>query len=361
MPLDKKSKSVLFICPYPFDIAPGQRFRYEMYLDQLEGYDIEYNIKPFLDEETNRILFKSDVYFKKIIGVIKGLFRRIFLLFSISKHDYIFLFREATPLGPPIIEWIIACVLRKKIIYDFDDAIWLPFKSESNRITNTFKWTNKVGKICKWSHAVIGGNQYLADFARKFNNNVHVIPTIVDTEMVHNKVKNQRTDCVTIGWTGSHSTNKYLKEVLPVLQSLQKKHRVKFIFISSADPGLDDLDYRFLPWNKTSEVDDLLEMNIGIMPLTDDEWAKGKCGFKAIQYQALGIPAVVSPVGVNEKVVLHGKTGFLAISNDDWERNLEKLILSVELRTQMGKEGRAHIVNNYSKRSTINDFIDQFD
>jgi len=360
MPLGKKNKKILIICPYPEDIAPGQRFRYEMYLDEFKDYNLSYVIKPFLDEETNKILFSDHHFVKKIIGVLKGFFRRFLLLFNLSKYDYIFLFRETTPIGPPIIEWIISKVFGKKIIYDFDDAIWLPFKSEKNSITNALKWTSKVNNICKWSYGVIVGNEYLADFARNYNDNVLVIPTIVDTEKKHNRIKEQNTKEVTIGWTGSHSTNKYLGLVLPVLIDLQKKYHTKFVFISSVNPDLLNLDYKFIPWKKDSEVEDLLQMNIGIMPLIDDEWSNGKCGFKAIQYLSLGIPAVVSPVGVNNKIVLHGETGFLSDSLEEWKKNLEKLILNADLRSQMGQKGRKHIIENYSKEATLNTFIDIF-
>lgn len=363
MPLVKKNKSILIICPYPANIAPGQRFRYEMYLDDLRDYSITYETKSFLDKETNSILFKNKFYFKKSIGVIKGFCKRILLLFKLSRYDFIFIFREATPMGPPFVEWVISKILRKNIIYDFDDAIWLPFKSETNWLSNKLKWTHKVGNICKWSHGVICGNEYLANYARRYNDNVFVIPTVVDTEKGHNRQKDfqlcQKSN-ITIGWTGSHSTNQYLDIVLPVLINLQKKYTVKYVFISGKKMELKGLDYEFILWTEETEVQDLLKMDIGIMPLTDDEWAKGKCGFKAIQYLSLGIPAVVTPVGVNSEIVIEEETGFLADSLTDWENSLEKLITDDKLRKKMGEKGRQHIIKNYSKQATITKFMSMF-
>ena len=360
MPLDVKNKQIAFICPYPFNTAPGQRFRFEMYLDQLASNGYTYHLFPFLDEYTNRILFSRGRVLSKVLGVLLGFIKRFFLLFRLYKYAYIYIFREATPIGPPIFEWIIAKVLRKKIIYDYDDAIWLPFKSDTNRLTNHLKFTQKVGSICKWSYKISCGNHYLAAYAQKHNSSVVFIPTIVDTDNIHNKVKTFDHDHITVGWTGSHSTNKYLTIVLTVLKKLQLKYNISIVIISNQDPELEDLEYHYTKWNSKTEVDDLFKIDIGIMPLVDDEWAKGKCGFKAIQYQALGMPAVVSPVGVNTEVVKNGTTGYTPATLEEWYTSLEKLILDPSTCQKMGKEGRKHIVDKYSKKSTLKDFLNLF-
>lgn len=353
-------KSVVVICPYPHKAAPGQRFRYELFLNDLNLEKIEYDIYSFLDNETRLILYRKGHYLSKIYGVIKGFGRRMLLLFKLRKYDFVFLHREVTPIGPPVFEWFIAKVLNKKIIYDFDDSIYAPIISDENRIINSIRWTKKVGSICKWSYKVSCGNEFLATYSRKYSSSVFVIPTVVDTDNWHNQIKDHKPGTVTIGWTGSHTTNKYLKMVLPVLRKLQEKYRTKFLVISNQDPDLKDVDYKFLPWNENTEISDLLRIDIGIMPLQQHIWAKGKCGFKAIQYLALGIPAVASSVGVNKKIVLDQKTGFLADTNETWFKSLEKLILDVNLRKKLGENGRTHIVESYSKNSVRANFLNLF-
>lgn len=360
MPSDVKNKRVLFLCPYPLGGAPGQRFRYEMYLEDLKSFNIDYVLKSFLDTKTNNILFSDKYFFSKVFGVLKGFLSRFLILFSISKFDFVYIFREASPIGPPVIEWIIAKVFRKKIIYDFDDAIFLPFKSERNKIINSIKWTKKVKSICKWSHIVSCGNKYLAKFANQHNDEVVVIPTVVDTEKAHNQIKRHTGTATNIGWTGSHSTNYLLELILPSIKRLQDKYRIKFIVISSVGPEFEDIDIDFIKWNLNSEIDDLSKIDIGVMPLFDDAWTQGKCGFKAIQYIAMGIPAVVSPVGVNNEIICHEKNGFLAHNLNEWEAYLEELITNADLRNQMGQQGREIAVSHYSKKATLQKFVNLF-
>ena len=306
MPLDKRSNkrlSVYFIVPAPTGISPGQRFRFEHYLSFLKESNIKFRISSFYSLSAWQILYTPGNKTKKVFCVAKGFFRRIMDLIRIRKYSYIYLYREAAPIGPPVFEWFISKVLRKKIIYDFDDAIWIPVTSSYNKSSSRLKNFSKIAKICKWSYKVSVGNQYLADFAGRYNSNTVIIPTVVNTVTIHNKLQHQDTDTPAIGWTGTFSTLVYLDMVLPVLKDLQEKYNFRFVVIADKDPGLALKNYRFIKWNGETEVNDLLSFHIGLMPLYDDEISKGKCGFKAIQYMALGIPAVVSPVGVNSKIV----------------------------------------------------------
>lgn len=360
MSVPKKNINILFVCPYPFGVAPGQRFRYEMYLDKLSESNISYEIVPFLDDKTNSVLFRDGHVFRKILGVVRGFIFRMLLVFKTINFDFIYIYREATPIGPPFFEWITGKLLGKKIIYDFDDSIFLPVKSRKNKLISAVKLPSKVKSICRWSHLVSCGNSYLADFAKNYNSNVIVMPTIVDTEFGHNKLKRHSGKAKNIGWTGSHSTNYLLNLILPVIEKLQAKHDIQFIVISSTYPEIDGLNVNFVKWSLENEIDELSKIDIGVMPLFDDDWTKGKCGFKAIQYAALGIPSVVSPVGVNSKIVHHSNNGFLADNLCEWEEYLEMLIVNPDLRNEMGEKGRMLIVNDYSKVSTINKFISLF-
>ncbi|MCP4521852.1 MAG: glycosyltransferase family 4 protein [Cytophagales bacterium] len=351
---------VLFLCPYPEKEAPSQRFRYEQYLKFLPSVGIDYVQKSFLDEETWTILYKKGNKAKKIIGILKGFLRRFFLLFTLSSYDYVFIHREATPIGPPWVEWCIAKLWRKRIIYDFDDAIWLSNTSAVNKIVAGIKWHHKVRQISKWSYKVSCGNEYLCDYALQFNQNTIYNPTTIDTENLHKEVKNQHTNHFVLGWTGTHSTMKYLDDLVPVLQKLQEKYDFTFLVISNQDPKLPLKKFQYVQWKKETELQDLLRMNVGVMPLTDDKWAKGKCGFKGLQYLALGIPALVSSVGVNTQIVQDGKNGFLCDSPKEWEEAIEKLVKDTQLSIDMGKEGRRTVVENYSVLSNQQNFIELF-
>jgi glycosyltransferase involved in cell wall biosynthesis len=351
---------VLFICPYPIGQAASQRFRFEQYFDLLKSLQIEYETSPFLNEKAWRVLYKPGHFTRKILYIIIGFLKRLYLLSNISKYDYIFIHREAAPLGPPIIEWFIAKVKRKKIIYDFDDAIWIPNSSESNSIFSFLKFHSKTNYICKISYKISCGNHYLCDHASKFNEHVVYNPTTIDTENHHNQVKSEYHAVPVIGWTGSHSTNRYLDFIVPILKELELKYQFIFCVISDKNPLLSLNSFRFCKWNKKTEIEDLLQLDVGIMPLDDDKWANGKCGFKALQYMALGIPALVSPVGVNNRIVDHGINGFICNNKEEWLHYLEEIIKDRQLLMNLGKNTRIKIENEYSTKSNKENFIKLF-
>ncbi|MEQ9415354.1 MAG: glycosyltransferase family 4 protein, partial [Cyclobacteriaceae bacterium] len=331
------SKKIIFVVPYPFDEAPGQRFRYEQYLSFLKKKGFTVEVCSFLDNKTYASLYNSKKALQKFWGIAIGFLKRFFLLFSLKKYEYVFLFREATPLGPPFFEFVATKWLKKKIIYDFDDAIWITDNSFESKLLRHLKWRSKVSKICGWSYKVSAGNEYLYNFARQYNNTVILNPTTIDTNSIHKIFTHTQTNHqeILIGWTGSHSTLKYLLEIEKALQFIEKKYeKVRFLIIANKTPPIKLNRLEFLPWRKETELSDLSKIDIGIMPLPNDEWTMGKCGFKALQYMALGIPAIASPIGVNTNIVKHNENGFLAATNDDWINFLSLLIESSALRSQ---------------------------
>jgi len=359
--MQNRPKNVLFLVPYPVGHAPSQRFRVELYLSELDKAGISYKIQSFLDENTWQNLYKGGGFFSKTWGVIKGFARRWkIVLFGLQKYDFVFIHRETAPIGPPIFEWIISKLRRKKIIFDFDDAIWLPNTSKENFFAGWIKAFWKVKYICRWSYKVAGGNDYLCAFARRYNSNVFRIPTVVDTDHQHNQLKDQDSNKIVLGWTGSHSTLKFLDEIVPVLNNLENKFNYEFVVISNKAPEFQLKSLRFVPWKEDSEVKDLLQMNIGVMPLENDAWGEGKCGFKLIQYLSLGIPAAASPVGVNKIIIEQGKNGYLCENAAEWEKALAELMTDQVKRKQMGLEGRKKIESEYSLRSQASNFIALF-
>lgn len=357
---------ILFLAPYPQNQAPSQRFRFEQYLPVLSQQGHYWEFHGFLDSASWRILFVRGQALRKAVGVMEGFLRRSLLLARLHAFDAVFLHREAAPLGPPVFEWIIAKVWRKPLIYDFDDAIWLPDNIQEGRAMRWLKYRSKVALICRWSRAVSAGNDYLAAFARQHAPRVVVNPTTIDTEQMHNPAHFRNADHrpgrVVIGWTGSHSTLKYLKGMEPVLKQLSDTYaHVHFLFIADQPPSLALPRTTFVPWSLETEISALAAIDIGIMPLPDDAWANGKCGFKALQYMALEKAAVVSPVGVNTTIVTDGSNGLLAATPEQWHRALEQLIQDPALRQRLGQAGRLRVQRAYSVVSNTERFLSLFD
>lgn len=333
-------KDILFIVPYPLYRAPSQRFRVELYKDILLENNLSYDIAPFIDEHTWNVIYKQGVVYEKVLGIIKSYCKRWLLLFKLVKYQYIFIHREAAPLGPPIFEWIIAKVLKKKMIYDFDDAIWIPNTSEANKLATRLKAFWKIKYLCKWSYKVSAGNQYLFNYAKQYNDKVVMLPTCVDVKKGHYKMKHHHEGKPVIGWTGSHSTLFYLEEIIPVLRTLQQEIDFTFLVIADKSPELTLADWQFVKWNETTEQEDLLKMDVGIMPLKQDAWSEGKCGFKLIQYLACGLPAVADMVGVNKVIIQEGVNGFLCSTKEEWNDKLTLLLKDISLRKRLGENGR---------------------
>lgn len=353
-------KRIAFIVQLPKGVSPGQRFRIELWEPVLAEHNIQADTFPFLDKETHKIIYKPGNTRKKITGVVRGFINRFRILPKLRKYDYIVVQREFSPIGPPIFEWICAKLLGSKIIYDYDDAIWIPNTSGENKLASALKAFWKVKYICKWAYKVSPGNEFLAAYARKYNNHVVLMPTCVDTVRMHNRIKKHTDGKPVIGWTGSHSTLRYLDQLMPALQQLQEEIDFTFLVIADKKPELPLKDWQFVPWNATTEIDDLLRMDAGVMPLTADNWSEGKCGFKLIQYLALGIPAAASPVGVNKVIIEEGKNGYLCETNDEWVNGLKKLVTDAALRKQMGLAGRKKIEAEYSVQSQTEKYLSLF-
>jgi glycosyltransferase involved in cell wall biosynthesis len=349
--------NLLFLVPYPLGVAPSQRFRFEQYFSALEKNNISFVIVPFLDDKVWDILYQKRNFVHKIFAVLKGFIKRYLLLFSLGKYDYVFIHREAAPVGPPILEWLIAKVFRKKIIFDFDDAIWIPNTSESNKFFSFLKFYGNTKSICKWAYKVSCGNDYLCDFAKQFNNNVVYNPTTIDTENYHNQTKQTTNSKVVIGWTGSHSTVQYLDDLIPVFKELEKQYPFELCVISDRKPDFELKSLNFVQWAKETEIEDLLRFDIGIMPLRNDKWSNGKCGFKALQYMSLGIPALVSPVGVNTKIVDHNINGFICNTNEEWEKYLAQLLSDENKLKELSAKTREKIISKYSVQSNTDNFL----
>lgn len=351
---------ILFLTPYPRGAAPSQRFRFEQYYGALEAEGIPFDTQAFWTDRAWKILYAKGRFWAKLFWLVYGWLKRLLLVFRLGKYDFVFIHREADPLGLSLFPWLYARVVRKKIIFDFDDAIWIPNASESNRMFMRFKNWNNTRYLSKLAYKVSAGNAFLCDFAREVNPNVAYNPTTIDTEHLHNRLKQQNTPDFTIGWTGTHSTIKYLEDILPVFEDLAREIPFTLAVICDKKPHFSYPFLRFIPWNKPTEIDDLLQFNIGLMPLTEDKWSNGKCGFKALQYMSLGIPALVSPVGVNTRIVDHGVNGYICASEADWKTYITDLYKNRNVLQTLSANTRRKIEADYSVTSNTPNFIGLF-
>lgn len=351
---------ILFLVPYPIGESPSQRFRFEQYFELLKQNGIEYSVESFWSLAAWKILYKPGQTLNKMVWLKIGFWTRFWHILKSLSYDWVFIHRECAPLGPPVFEFILAKVLRKKIIYDFDDAIWLPNTSEENKLAGWLKFHGKVKWICRWSYRVSCGNEWLANYAKQFNPRLVVNPTTIDTDKLHNPnlfPSRKPNEKIVIGWTGTHSTLMYLTPLIPVLQVLEKNYPVCIRIISNKNPHLPLQSFEFIPWSKETEMQDLLSFDIGLMPLTEDAWSSGKCGFKALQYMALQIPCLASPVGVNTSIIQHGVSGFLCSNEVEWLKTLEALVQQPELRKNIGVAGRQTVVDRFSVSSNTSVFF----
>jgi len=353
---------VLFLEPYPTE-GPSSRYRVEQYVPYFEKNGITCAVRPFVSSRFYRILYKRGHYLKKIYFFMQGMVKRIFDIFTGLGSDIIFIHLEALPIGPPVIEWIFAAA-GKKIIYDLDDAIYMRQASSANRMVKFLKFPSKVKTILKMSNHIITCNEYLGEFAGKFNPNVTVISTSVDTGKFFPVKKTASSGNVTIGWIGSYSTAPYLGLIKDVLLEVGEKHpfTLKIIGAGDYDIGITSAHIKVLnlAWELDSEIGQFQSLDIGLYPLPNDKWVLGKTGFKTMQYMSVGVPCVVSKVGRNEEIVKDGVNGFSAGSKKEWVDKISLLISNPDLRQKMGEEGRKTAEERFSVKANAPRYLEIF-
>ena len=301
---------------------------------------------PLFSEEDFARLYIPRARVEKVLRTARGFARRTLQLRLAARSDVIVLYREAFPLGGPLFEQILAA--RRPLVFDFDDAIWLGDTSEFNAWIRRYKRPDKTADIVACSTITTVGNDYLAAYSSRYSAAVRVLPTTIDVERYRPQPHEPRPR-VRIGWSGSPTTSRYLIELAPVLREVLQRGDVELYVVG--DPrfqlhGTPNVISR--PWSRHSEVADVSAFDIGIMPMPDDPWTRGKCGFKALLYMSFGVPAIASPVGVNSSIIQHGRNGLLASSTDEWARALHALIDSAELRRRLGTNGRETVISGYS-------------
>jgi len=336
---------ILALTTNPIEGA-STRYRILAYIPFLEKQGWTVDFHPFFPSESLATVYSSGNLFGKTYYVIRGYQGRSTQLKS-RHYDLVLVHRELFPLGLKVF----LRRLRKtgaRIVYDYDDAMFLP-QRQSRGILGKLENPNSVKEIMAMSNLVVAGNDYLAAYARQYNRNVRVLATTVDTERYRPRTSSQQADHCTIGWIGSHTTVKYLNSLRSIFEILAKVHPFELKVVgASSFTTVNGLFIRQQGWSLEREVSDFQSCDIGVYPLWDDDWSKGKCGFKAIQFMAVGVPVVASDVGVNKEIIQDGVNGFLAASEQEWSDKLLLLIKDPELRREIGLAGRKTVEERYS-------------
>lgn len=355
---------ILIIADHRLNRSPSQRYRFEQYLNYFKSQEFDWELSEIITEKDDKVFYAPGNYFAKAWILLKSIFIRFNDLRRAKNFDIIFIQREALLLGSSYFEK--QFFKKHKVIFDFDDSIWLLDTSPENKKFEFLKNPDKTKINIAHAHAVIAGNAFLGNYAKQFNKNTIIIPTTIDSDFhipkpeLRNKVLDftstplsvtARTEKkIVIGWSGSISTIKHFEMAIPALKQIQHKYpnKIEIHVIGQGSYSHPEINVTSKNWSSKTEVDDLNCFDIGIMSLPNDEWVKGKCGLKGLSYMACGVATVMSNVGVNSDIIEHGNNGFLAETEQEWVDCLSLLIENGDLRHKIGQAGRETVVKNYS-------------
>lgn len=328
-------------------IGASSRVRFYQYISAFQGLGINVHISPLLRNAYLGRLYAHQP--TKWSSVACYYLYRALTLLSATKYDLLWIEKELFPDLPAWCEQAIDA-LGLRYIVEYDDAIFHNY--DMSRSWRRKLLGNKIDKVMRSAALVICGNNYLGDRARRAGcRRVEIIPSVIDLER-YSVISAQVKEIIVVGWIGSLSSVQYLDIVLPALRKLSLEYRTQLRVIGAelSAPGID-IDCR--AWSEESEVREIQDIDIGIMPLADSHWERGKCGYKLIQYMACGVPVVASPVGANCEIVENGVNGYLASSSDDWLSALRRLCADVGMRRAMGALGRIAVERKYCIQGTV--------
>ena len=354
---DARPTRVLALLPFSEEGA-SVRFRVAQFVPALQAAGFTVTLHPLFNSTLFRLLYKPGHVAQKTSALVLRTIDRLGALGG--KYDLALIHREAYPIGPPLIErWLSRQGI--PIVYDFDDAIYLPNSSDANRMVGFLKRPSKVAEIVRLASRVMAGNAHLAAYAQRYSNRVSVIPTCVDTDVWVPASHRRTSGPPVIGWIGTPTTTQYLLQLQDVFAALAKEQPFVLRVSGSAAPvTMRGVQVENEPWTLAREIELFSTCDIGVYPLPNDEWTLGKCGFKAIQFMACGVPVVASPVGVNNEIIEDGTSGLLANSESEWVGHLRRLLTDSELRRRIGAAGRRRIEERYSLEANAPAVVDVF-
>ena len=315
------------------DQGPSSRFRVFQFVPYFRKAGVQLDIHVLFDDRYFDFLRMHSWDFRgfRKSFYVAGRFGRRIESLKRNEADLFVIEHQLFPYLPFGIE---RKFLPERYLLEFDDAIYLTHPK-------------KIPEMVRHATGVIVGNPFLADYARKYHERVYVIPTVLDTDRFQPALRLQK-DKIVVGWSGLEYNFKYLKTIATVLARLLERYPVEILILSGSPPKDFSFPYRFEKWSSERETEQISRFDIGLMPLEWDEWCRGKCGMKLLQYMSLQIPSVSTPVGVNSEIIRDRENGLLAGTPQEWEERLSELIESAELRKSMGEAARKTVVESYS-------------
>lgn len=347
--MSRRRLNVLFLSKYDRNGA-SSRYRSFQYMPWLKQAGIDCRVVPLFDEAY--LVHRYESGRGHAGDILRAFLRRLAALFAARRFDVVVIEYELLPYFPALperwLEW-----LGVPYVVDYDDALFHQYDQHKN---GWVRWMlgEKIARVMRGAQMVTVGNAYLAGYARRAGaKRVEIIPTVIDLERYPRALAKQPLSSIfTIGWIGSPATAKYLQAIAPALAEICKGSMARVRLIGSGPVDLPGVPVEVLQWDETTEVVDMQQFDVGIMPLPDEPWERGKCGFKLIQYMACGLPVVASPVGVNYEIVEQDVNGFLARTSDEWVQALRTLMNDAGLRQQMAQAGRLKVEERYSLQVT---------
>ena len=338
-------------------LAASSRQRFRQYQPALEAAGITIDYAPLLGDDHVAGLVDGRRLSKW--RVVRAYAHRMATLLRASDYDALWVHYELFPYLPGLFERLV-CLHHQPIIVDLDDAIFHNYDQARSPLVRLLLG-RKLEPLLRAADTCCCGNAYLMHYAETFCPRSIVVPTVVDTDSyVPYPFRAERA--LTIGWIGSPTTYSNLRYLLPLLHEIVSRHGVRVRIIGAGTAAERDRFYGLdlVEWSEATEITDVQAMDIGVMPLVDQAFQRGKSGYKLIQYMACGLPVVASPVGVNSEIVEAGVNGFLATTIDEWQSALEQLIADAGLRQRMGNAGRHRAVERYSLQSQAPVLVDLF-
>ena len=339
---------ILFIMPHPIE-GPSSRFRVYLYKQYLESQGVTVTFRPFLSSKLAPVIYAEGKLALKVVYTLWGTLLRFGDVVRSFRYDAVYILREAFPFGPPVFERLLKFGAGR-LLFDFDDAIYMRSLAFDNPLDRLRDW-DKPQKLAFMANHIVPGSEYLATWARKFcgpATEVTVLPTIVDVNEYKVDHDLAQKDVV-IGWIGTPRGSMYLQDLLPTIREMSITHPgVTWVFVGAEPFDVEGCPVEFREWALAREIEDIQSFTIGLMPLTDDEETRGKCGFKLIQYMSCGVASVSSPVGVNQEVIIDGETGLFASTAEEWHKQILMLVDNPEYCQQCGRNARLRAEQFYS-------------
>jgi glycosyltransferase involved in cell wall biosynthesis len=347
---------MLILCPFPYDSAAGQRLKFEQYYDDWRrlGWDIV--VAPYMDRALWRVLFEPGHVATKILGAAKGTLRRLRDMLRVPRYDLVYCHMYVTPVGTTLFERLTRA-LAPRLIVDVEDNVLIgqsiDRQHDPNWLLKLVKGRGKARYLIAAADHVVTSSPALNESCLSINHKraCTYISSSVDTDRFVPANDYSNDDPVVIGWTGTFSSRPFLDLLRPVFQELAKVRSYKLRVIGNFDYALSGVDLETIRWSAEQEVADMQGIDIGVYPLTIDDWVTGKSGLKAIQYMAFGLPCVATEVGTTPLIIRNGENGMLVKTEQEWIAALTRLIDDPELRRRLGERARRDAVDHYSTKA----------